>query len=456
MQLITRYEEDKLSQRKLAEELKISKGQVYNILIQKEEILKANAENLDPAAKRLKQRKTTFDTVNQLMSQYWIEIRRRPIAVSGTLLKEKALSFARALGVENFKASEGWLSCFKNRHNIAFKSISGESRDVNMSTVDDWKARLPGLCKDYNIKDIFNADETGLFFRALPNKTLATKGETCHGGKMSKERLSVLFCCSMLGEKLPPLVIGKSKIPAAFRTKLGVCKKTKQFIVPPPVDWQHNSKAWMTEIIWTKWLSDMNSFFERKKRKIILFVDNMSAHVDLKLSNINLQFYPPNCTSVIQPLDQGIIQSFKVLYRKCFVKSLLDKIDNKNDEFSSTIDVLDACYWIKNSWDQVSQTTIINCFNHAGYDVASINYENNADSMAIEQLSELVKIRNNKLKTSPEASISASEYVDIDKNLEPSFRCTSADFENDTEETLEIEENEVERNEVVTKEKFRS
>jgi hypothetical protein len=57
LQLIRRCEEYKLSQRKLAEEFKISKGQVYNILKQKEEILKANAENLDPATKRLKLRK---------------------------------------------------------------------------------------------------------------------------------------------------------------------------------------------------------------------------------------------------------------------------------------------------------------------------------------------------------------------------------------------------------------
>ncbi len=154
-----------------------------------------------------------------------------------------------------------------------------------------------------------------------------------------------------------------------------------------------------------------------------------------------------------------------MVYRKCLVKSLLDKIDNSNDEFSSTIDVLDACYWIKNSWDQVSKTTIINCFNHAGYDVSRMNYDNNEDSIAMDQLSELVNIRNNKLKTSPEASISATEYVDIDKNVEPSFRCTSADFENEIiqnflneedEEFEEIEENEVERREVITKEKFRA
>ncbi len=72
----------------------------------------------------------------------------------------------------------------------------------------------------------------------------------------------------------------------------------------------------------------------------------MSAHVDLNLSNIKLVFYPANCTSILQPLDQGKIKNFKLLYRKCVIKSLLDKIDS-DEQFSSMIDVLDACFWVK-------------------------------------------------------------------------------------------------------------
>ena len=71
--------------------------------------------------------------------------------------------------------------------------------------------------KNYNEKDIFNCDETGLFYKCMPNKTLSLKGETCSGGKLSKERLSILFCCSMIGEKRDPLIIGKYKNPRCFK-----------------------------------------------------------------------------------------------------------------------------------------------------------------------------------------------------------------------------------------------
>ena len=53
-----------------------------------------------------------------------------------------------------------------------------------------------------------NADETGLFYKLRPDRTLAFKGEKCSGGKKAKDRLTVLVGASMSGVKLPLLVIG--------------------------------------------------------------------------------------------------------------------------------------------------------------------------------------------------------------------------------------------------------
>ncbi|GBM43911.1 hypothetical protein AVEN_247130-1 [Araneus ventricosus] len=59
---------------------------------------------------------------------------------------------------------------------------------------------------DYKADDVFNADETGLFFQYLPNKTAAFRGEECHGGKQSKLRVTVLLAANQSGkENLPPL-----------------------------------------------------------------------------------------------------------------------------------------------------------------------------------------------------------------------------------------------------------
>jgi hypothetical protein len=71
----------------------------------------------------------------------------------------------------------------------------------------------------YEPRDVYNADETGLFFNVLLVRTLVYKGESCHGGKHSKDKLTVLLCVNSDGcDKQVPIVIGKSPKPSASRT----------------------------------------------------------------------------------------------------------------------------------------------------------------------------------------------------------------------------------------------
>ena len=94
--------------------------------------------------------------------------------------------------------------------------MSGESADVDLDVVEDFKSRIGEILADYDPKDVFNCDETSLFYRALPDKTPALKGDKVKGGKQSKECLTILLACSSTGEKLQPLVIGKSQKLKAF------------------------------------------------------------------------------------------------------------------------------------------------------------------------------------------------------------------------------------------------
>jgi hypothetical protein len=50
-------------------------------------------------------------------------------------------------------------------------------------------------------------DETGLFFRDSGNHSFFVKGQDCHGGKRSKDRITVSCCANMIGEKEPLVVI---------------------------------------------------------------------------------------------------------------------------------------------------------------------------------------------------------------------------------------------------------
>ena len=75
----------------------------------------------------------------------------------------------------------------------------------------------------------------------------------------------------------------------------------------------------------------------KERRNVILFLRNAIVHptslIDM-YSNINIVFLPKS-TSRLQPLDTGIIQSFKTKYRKKLMRYVIARINY--DLFASEI-----------------------------------------------------------------------------------------------------------------------
>jgi hypothetical protein len=115
---------------------------------------------------------------------------------------------------DQFKASTGWLDSFKK---IVWYGVCGESKDVDESVVSEYKPKLLELISPCELKNIYDVDETALFFRALPTKSLVVKGEKFTRSKMSKEKLTLLLHGNMVGEMENPLVIGKAAKPTCFK-----------------------------------------------------------------------------------------------------------------------------------------------------------------------------------------------------------------------------------------------
>lgn len=113
------------------------------------------------------------------------------IVIGGHEIQAQALKYASMLGYHNFKASRGWLIKFRQRHNISYKTIVGEGGLVNKDTVENFLNNLlPDIIKGYHPKNIFNANETAFFFKALPNRTMQYKNVDCNSTSIIKERLS--------------------------------------------------------------------------------------------------------------------------------------------------------------------------------------------------------------------------------------------------------------------------
>lgn len=139
--------------------------------------------------------------------------------MNGPIVQEEVLEIAREIGLADLTASLGWLDRFRKRHGIVYQQISGEPKSVDESVVENWHSHtVKGALKVYAPGNIFHADKFGLFFNVMPDKTLSFKDETCHGEKLSKERLTILLCANSEGTvKLSPLVIGKSAKLRCFK-----------------------------------------------------------------------------------------------------------------------------------------------------------------------------------------------------------------------------------------------
>ncbi len=265
------------------------------------------------------------------------------VVIGGPEIKEQALRFAVFLQQPEFTASNGWLQKFRERHHISFKTIVGEAGLVDKSVTDNYLNEiLPNLIASYKPEDIFNADETALFYRAQPAKTMIYKDMDANKVKQCKERLTLMLTANMNGtEKLKPFIIGKSENPRCMK---GINRANL------PGTYRSNANGWMTGKLFKEWILNLDRKMAGQKRNIILFVDNFSGHSPKRgepqynLHNIKLAYFPANCTSVIQPMDQGIINAFKIRYRTQIVRKRISALAYGDD---AEVNVLDAINFVK-------------------------------------------------------------------------------------------------------------
>lgn len=354
--ILAEIDKNTASKSEIARKFGIQKSTLFTILKNREKTLEANEAGVSKS--RIRAREGKFPLLEKALVEWLQLMRSSNTPIDGNFLKEKAKTFAEKMDIEvDFKVSNGWFEKFKERHGLSFKKLCGESADVDLGSVNGWrKEQLKRLVEKYEPNDIFNADETGLYYKLLPDKSLVFKDEgSGHGGKRHKQRLTALLAANMTGtEKLPLLIIGKSANPRCFK---GV--KTL------PTAYKNNTKAWMTAVLFEEWVRKLDRKMAANKRKILMIIDNCTAHpVITNLKAIQLEFLPPNVTSVLQPLDQGVIQCFKSNYRKMLVRRMIAAMENEN---LYEIDVLGAMHLAKSAWNDVSKETIANCFRHAGF-----------------------------------------------------------------------------------------
>ena len=185
-----------------------------------------------------------------------------------------------------------------------------------------------------------------------------------------------------------------------------------------PVSWHGNKKAWITSSILTEWVAQLNKQRKQRKIKILLFIDNCPAYPsDLSFSNVKVQFLLAKTTSHLQLLDQGIIQVFKLLYRKFLLQTIISRTKEckSANEIASYINVLNAKIRVNDLWNLVCQSTISKCFERCGF-LKQIFDDTIIDSQFANDDNGLIQNLKNHLNFENEP-VNAELFMNFDSNI---------------------------------------
>ncbi|XP_039292048.1 tigger transposable element-derived protein 4 isoform X1 [Nilaparvata lugens] len=269
---------------------------------------------------------------------------------TGPMIRKRAELFAIQYGIKEFKASNGWLSRWKQRHNISH-SQNNSSHDYESAVVDEkipdefLEKVWPVVKARYDPEQIYSAHETGLFYKISPNEATRFQSELCVNGELSGERVTVLVAANMTGSmKRRLIVIGKFETPVSFRNVKYV-----------PVDYKSNKNAWMTPQIFEEEIRQWDC--ELDGEKILLLVGNCASHPPItNLQNIELCYLPERSQ---QPMG-SVIKSLKSFYRRRFLMEYVESMGHFRPN------LLKATQMISRAWLEVSENTVRQSFKNAG------------------------------------------------------------------------------------------
>ncbi|XP_015431915.1 PREDICTED: jerky protein homolog-like [Dufourea novaeangliae] len=285
--------------------------------------------------------------------------------ISNRLLRDKALQINQEIGGDSsFTASIGWLSRFKQRRHIRLINFHREKYGADNNDAKTFIRHLHKTIRDLevNLNNLYNMDETGLLWKYLPSKIVTLERERrAYEEKMKKDRVTVGFCANATGtHKLPLLFINKDASPRALKH----CKNRL------PVVFKAQRNAWLNKQIFADWYQNHFKPSVNKYQletgtngSVLLVVDHCRSHIlppeIVKDGKFSVLFLPPSTTSVIQPMEQGIIANVKRNFRHRLLQRTLYFPDGV-DHFFIDYDLKDCINFIYNAWMSVTPKNIRN------------------------------------------------------------------------------------------------
>ncbi|XP_037508922.1 tigger transposable element-derived protein 4-like [Rhipicephalus sanguineus] len=166
-EILSEVRAGKLTITEIARKFRIAKSTLTGIIKDGARVTAALNDG-DFTSKRKKMRTAAHKSLEDVHLA-WIQCARSAnLPVNGIVLKAKVEEIALKMDIE-FACSDGWLDRFRKRHELVFRSVAGEAAAVDEVTCNDWRlTKLKQILQDYDLGDVYNVDETALFYQLLP------------------------------------------------------------------------------------------------------------------------------------------------------------------------------------------------------------------------------------------------------------------------------------------------
>uniref|UniRef100_A0A182N6W4 HTH CENPB-type domain-containing protein n=1 Tax=Anopheles dirus TaxID=7168 RepID=A0A182N6W4_9DIPT len=350
--LIRRCEKGETTQA-LAKQYHIGLQTVRDIIKQKAKILSfiQHCDTYDGPTKRKSMKISMYGELDASMLSWYNETRATGLPITSSMCIEQAKNLYETIGFTgSFNASAGWFTRFKQRYGIVNDYSTTSLKAGCANATEDFCNEFRHLMhiEGWLPDQIYNADETGVYWNAMPNRS------TAPNMRSSTERITVLCCANASGShKMRLAVVGKVKQPHP----LGGLKSEHL-----PVDYYEAKGSWMTKEIFqdwfeTKWIPEVKEFLAEKglPQRAVLLVDAAPFHADETSLQTDdgcmiAKFIPTHAANLVQPMQQGITSQLKWSYRMDLLKTVSITSNDRT--------LLDAINGLAHSWSNISVTSI--------------------------------------------------------------------------------------------------
>ncbi|POM75176.1 Hypothetical protein PHPALM_7757 [Phytophthora palmivora] len=249
---------------------------------------------------------------------------------------------------------------FAYRHGFVQRTPHGlkEKLEDLVEVQDKFAKFFQANYSSYAASQVFNCDETGIYFDAPPGKILSEKGKSSAITAQQKHSARLTAVCTIRadGVKLPLLFILRGE-------PNGTIEKEELPTYPKGHVYTVQTKAWMDARVWKLYIRSLLQ--QHITRSALLLVDNLECHVtgeseDIVSEELSvvLQPLPNNATSVCQPLDVGIMGPLKAKLKALWLFENTTATTAKEKRLTTIKRAISA-------WESIKADTVTCAFNKA-------------------------------------------------------------------------------------------